>query len=57
MINANGSGIGLGHPTGCTGVRLIVSMIYEMRRRGVKYGCASLCSGGGPAVASIMELM
>lgn len=56
MINANGSGIGLGHPTGCTGVRLIVSMIYEMRRRQVQYGCASLCSGGGPAGAAIIEL-
>ncbi|MDQ7093225.1 thiolase family protein [Desulfosporosinus sp. PR] len=56
MVNANGSGIGLGHPTGCTGVRLIVSLIYEMRRRQVQYGCASLCSGGGPAGAAIIEL-
>ena len=56
MVNANGSGIGLGHPTGCTGVRLIVSLLYEMRRRQVQYGCASLCSGGGPAGAVIIEL-
>ena len=56
MVNANGSGIGLGHPTGCTGVRLVVSLFYEMRRRGVQYGCASLCSGGGPAGAVIIEL-
>ena len=56
MVNANGSGIGLGHPTGCTGVRLIVSLVYEMRRRQVHYGCASLCSGGGPAGAVIIEL-
>jgi len=55
-VNANGSGIGLGHPTGCTGVRLIVSLLYEMRRRQVQYGCASLCSGGGPAGAVIIEL-
>lgn len=56
IVNANGSGIGLGHPTGCTGVRLIVSLLYEMRRRQVRYGCASLCSGGGPAGAAIIEL-
>lgn len=55
IVNSNGSGIGLGHPVGCTGARLIVSMIYEMRRRGVRFGCASLCAGGGPAAAIIIE--
>lgn len=55
MVNANGSGISLGHPIGCTGVRLINSMLREMKRRGVQYGCASLCAGGGPAVAIIIE--
>lgn len=54
-VNANGSGIALGHPVGCTGVRLIVTLIYEMRRRGVQFGCASLCAGGGPAMAAIIE--
>ena len=54
-VNANGSGVGLGHPVGCTGARLIVSMIYEMHRRGVRFGCASLCAGGGPAAAIIIE--
>lgn len=56
-VNINGSGISLGHPTGCTGVRLIVSLIYEMRRQGVQYGCASLCAGGGPAVAVVVEVI
>lgn len=56
-VNANGSGIALGHPVGCTGARLIVTMIYEMRRRGVQFGCASLCAGGGPAMATIIELI
>lgn len=56
-LNANGSGIGLGHPTGSTGVRLIVSLIYELRRRGAKTGCASLCAGGGPGTAVIIELL
>lgn len=56
-VNANGSGIGLGHPVGSTGSKLIVSLIYEMRRRGVQYGCASLCAGGGPATAIILEAL
>lgn len=51
--NANGSGISLGHPIGCTGLRIIVSMLYEMERRGATVGGASLCVGGGPAMASL----
>jgi len=54
-INANGSGIGLGHPVGCTAARILVSLIYEMGRRGDKYGLASLCVGGGPAIAAVIE--
>ncbi|USK68688.1 thiolase family protein [Peribacillus asahii] len=54
-VNANGSGISLGHPVGCTGIRLLISLINEMQSRDVKYGCASLCSGGGPAAAMIIE--
>ena len=54
-VNANGSGIGLGHPVGCTAARIIVSLIYEMQRRDVRYGVASLCVGGGPAIASVIE--
>jgi acetyl-CoA C-acetyltransferase len=54
-LNAVGSGIGLGHPVGATGARLVITMINEMKRRGVKYGCASLCSSGGPAHAFIVE--
>jgi len=56
-INAGGSGIGLGHPVGATGARLIITMINEMKRRAVKYGCASLCSSGGPAHAFIVEAL
>lgn len=56
-VNANGSGISLGHPVGCTGIRLLISLINEMHRRGVQYGCASLCSGGGPAAAMIIEVL
>jgi acetyl-CoA C-acetyltransferase len=54
-VNANGSGIGLGHPVGCTAARIIVSLIYEMQRRDVRYGLASLCVGGGPAIATVIE--
>lgn len=56
-VNANGSGISLGHPVGCSGARLILSLINEMHRRGAQYGCASLCSGGGPAAAMIIEAL
>lgn len=54
-VNGVGSGISLGHPVGATGCRLVVTMINEMKRRGVRYGCASLCASGGPGVAFIVE--
>lgn len=54
-INANGSGVSLGHPVGCTAARIIASLIYEMGRRGEKYGLASLCVGGGPSIATVLE--
>ena len=57
IINVNGSGISLGHPVGQTGARLIVTLIHEMRKRNIKYGVASLCAGGGPGVATIVELI
>ncbi len=52
-VNHNGSGIALGHPVGCTALRIIVSLYYEMERLGLTIGGASLCVGGGPAMASI----
>lgn len=55
ITNVNGSGIGLGHPTGCTGARLIVSLIFEMARRNLSTGLATLCVGGGMGVATIIE--
>ncbi|MEA1959745.1 MAG: thiolase family protein [Bacillota bacterium] len=51
--NHNGSGIALGHPVGCTGLRIIVSLYYEMERLNLTVGGASLCVGGGPAMASL----
>ena len=54
-VNRNGSGISLGHPVGCTGLRVIVSLVHEMKRMDAGLGCASLCAGGGPAMAVILE--
>jgi len=52
-VNHNGSGIALGHPVGCTGLRIIVSLYYELERMNKTTGGASLCVGGGPAMASL----
>lgn len=52
-VNHNGSGIALGHPVGCTGLRIIVTLYYEMERLNLTVGGASLCVGGGPAMASL----
>ena len=55
ITNVNGSGIALGHPVGCSGVRLIVTLLYEMKRRRSKLGLATLCSGGGMGMSIIIE--
>lgn len=52
-VNRNGSGIALGHPVGCTGLRIIVSLYHELERSGGTVGGASLCVGGGPAMCSL----
>jgi len=53
--NVNGSGISLGHPIGCSGARLIVTLLHEMRRRKVNLGLAALCIGGGQGMAMVVE--
>ena len=53
--NVNGGAIALGHPVGASGTRIILSVAYELRRRGGKYACASLCIGGGQGIALIIE--
>jgi len=55
ICNVNGSGIGLGHPVGCTGARIIVTLIHEMKKRNVTHGIATLCGGGGLSEATIIE--
>lgn len=56
LVNVNGGAIALGHAVGCTGSRISITLIQEMRRRGVKYGIASLCIGGGQGIATLYEL-
>ncbi|MCP4135621.1 MAG: thiolase family protein [bacterium] len=55
ITNVNGSGIGLGHPVGATGVRLIISLLYEMKRRNAAKGLATLCAGGGMGTAIVIQ--
>lgn len=56
-LNVNGSGISLGHPVGATGSRMVITMMYELMRRGQKYGLASLCAGGGMGTTVIIEMV
>jgi acetyl-CoA acyltransferase 2 len=54
-VNVNGGAIALGHPLGATGTRLVLTLLYELRRRGAKYGLATACIGGGQGIAMIVE--
>jgi acetyl-CoA acetyltransferase family protein len=54
-VNVNGGGIALGHPTGQSGTRIVVSLLHELERRGGRYGLASLCVGGGQGIAAVIE--
>ncbi|MDX1959426.1 MAG: acetyl-CoA C-acetyltransferase [Leptospiraceae bacterium] len=53
--NVNGGAIAIGHPLGASGARVTLTLAYEMKRRGVKYGIASLCIGGGQGIALVLE--
>ncbi|RBP09884.1 acetyl-CoA C-acetyltransferase [Roseiarcus fermentans] len=54
-VNVNGSGISLGHPIGATGVRILTTLVHEMKRRGARYGLETMCVGGGQGVAAVFE--
>ena len=56
-VNVNGGAVALGHPIGCSGARLLVTLIHSLRQRGEKNGIATLCIGGGEAVALAVELV
>jgi acetyl-CoA C-acetyltransferase len=55
ITNVNGSGCGLGHPVGATGARLVTTLVYEMIRRDVEVGMASLCAGGGMGTSVLVQ--
>ena len=57
ITNVNGSGIGLGHPVGATGARLIVTLLHAMQKRGNTLGLATLCGGGGVSMACAIEMI
>jgi acetyl-CoA C-acetyltransferase len=54
-VNVNGGAIALGHPIGASGARILITLLYEMRRRDVRRGLAALCIGGGQGIAMIVE--
>jgi acetyl-CoA acyltransferase len=54
-LNVNGGAIALGHPLGCTGAKLTTTLLYEMKRRNVRYGLVTMCVGGGMGAAGIFE--
>jgi 3-oxoadipyl-CoA thiolase len=56
-VNVNGGAIALGHPLGCSGARLIGTLVHEMRRRGARYGLATMCIGVGQGIASVWEAL
>ncbi len=56
VVNVNGSGVGLGHPVGSTGCRIMVTLLHAMRRQGKTRGMATLCGGGGVSLATVLEV-
>jgi acetyl-CoA C-acetyltransferase len=54
-VNVNGGAIALGHPIGCTGARLMTSLLHELERTGGRYGLQTMCEGGGQANVTIIE--
>jgi acetyl-CoA acyltransferase len=55
IVNVNGGAIAMGHPLGCTGAKLTTTLLYEMKRRKVRYGLVTMCIGGGMGAAGIFE--
>jgi acetyl-CoA C-acetyltransferase len=56
-VNVNGGAVALGHPIGATGARIITTLIYALKKRGLKKGVAALCIGGGEGTAIALEVM
>lgn len=55
IVNVNGGAIALGHPLGCSGARLVATLLHELRRRGGRYGLATMCIGMGQGIATVFE--
>lgn len=56
-VNVNGGAIALGHPLGCTGSKLTLTLLHEMQRRNEQFGIVSMCIGGGMGAAGVFELL
>ncbi len=56
-VNVNGGAIALGHPLGCTGAKLTIQLIDELKRQNKKYGIVTACVGGGQGIAGIIEVL
>jgi acetyl-CoA C-acetyltransferase len=57
ITNINGSGIGLGHPVGATGARIIITLIHALKQKNKNLGLATLCGGGGVSMACAVEIV
>jgi len=55
LVNVNGGAVALGHPIGCSGARIVLTLVHEMRRRGVGIGGAAICGGGGQGDALVLR--
>jgi acetyl-CoA acetyltransferase len=54
-VNVNGGAIALGHPLGASGARIVTTLVHEMRRRGARYGLATMCIGVGQGIAMVVQ--
>jgi len=56
-VNVHGGAVALGHPLGCSGARIVVTLIHALRKRGLKKGASGICNGGGGASALTLEVV
>jgi acetyl-CoA C-acetyltransferase len=56
-VNIHGGAVSIGHPIGCSGARILVTLIHALKRTGGTYGCAGICNGGGGASAMVIEML
>lgn len=56
-VNIHGGAVSIGHPIGCSGARIVVTLVHALKRTGGKYGCAGICNGGGGASAMVVEIL